>query len=42
MCLKAVDVKVRDKANGRRDSTTINTLDTQGCVLVCFQTLKQE
>ena len=27
-----------DKANGESDSTTINTLGTQGCVLVCFKT----
>ena len=38
MCLIAVDVKVRDKANGRSNSATINTLGTQGCVLVCFKT----
>ena len=27
-----------DNANGERDSTTINTLSIQGCVLVCFRT----
>ena len=27
-----------DNANGESDSATINTLDAQGCVLVCFRT----
>ena len=40
MCLIAVDVKVRDKANRRGDSATINTLGTQGCVIVCFKNLE--
>ena len=30
-----------DKANGESDSATINTLGTQGCVLVCFKTLNK-
>ena len=27
-----------NNANGESDSATINTLGTQGCVLVCFRT----
>ena len=27
-----------DNANGEGDSAIINTLDAQGCVLVCFRT----
>ena len=27
-----------DNTNGESDSATINTLDAQGCVLVCFKT----
>ena len=27
-----------DNANGESDSATINILDAQGCVLVCFKT----
>ena len=38
MCLKAVDVRKIDNTNGKSDSATINTLGTQGCVLVCFKT----
>ena len=38
MCLKSVDVRKEDNANGESDSATINTLGTQGCVLVCFRT----
>ena len=39
MCLGAVDVKKKiDNVNGKNDSATINTLGTQGCVLVCFKT----
>ena len=34
MCLKAVDVKEIDNANGESDNATINTLGTQGCTLV--------
>ena len=31
-----------DNANGESDSATINTLGTQGCVLVCFRNFKQK
>ena len=34
MYLGVVDVKVRDKANGRSDSATINTSNKGGCVFV--------
>ena len=37
MYLGVVDVKVRDKANGRSDSATINTSSKGGCVLVSFR-----
>ena len=37
MCLKAADVKVEDKANGRSDSATINTRGKEGCLLVSFR-----
>ena len=30
-----------DNANGKSDSATINTLGTQGCVLVCFKALNK-
>ena len=30
-----------DNANGESDNATINTLGTQGCVLVCFKTLNK-
>ena len=35
--LRIVDVKVKDKANGRSDSTTINTSSKGGCLLVRFR-----
>ena len=41
MCSKAVDVRKADNANGESDSATINTLGTQGCILVCFKTLNK-
>ena len=37
MCLKAVDVKVKDRANGRGDSATINTCGKEGCLFVSFR-----
>ena len=30
-----------DNANGKSESATINTLSTQGCVLVCLKTLNK-
>ena len=30
-----------DNSNGESGSATINTLVTQGCVLVCFKTLNK-
>ena len=37
MYLGVVDVKVRDKANGRGGSATINTRSKGECVLVSFR-----
>ena len=37
MYLKAVDVKVEDKTNGKSDSATINTSRRRGCLPVCFR-----
>ena len=39
---KSCECQKIDNVNGRSDSTTINTLGTQGCVFVCFKTLKQK
>ena len=38
---KSCECQKIDNANGRRDSTRINTLGTQGCILVCFKTLNK-
>ena len=37
MCLRIVDVNVKDKANVRSDSATINTSSKGGCLLVSFR-----
>ena len=37
MYLRAADVKVKDKTNGRSDSATINTSGKEGCLLVTFR-----
>ena len=37
MYLGVVDVKVRDKANGRSDGATVNTRSKGGCVLASFR-----
>ena len=37
MYLRSVDVKVKDKANGRSDSAIINTSSKGGCLLVSFR-----
>ena len=38
---KSCACQKKDNANGESDSATINTLGTQGCVLVCFTTLSK-
>ena len=37
MYLRTVDDKVKDKANGRSDSATINTSSKERCLLVSFR-----
>ena len=37
MYLRVVDVKVKDKTNGRSDSATSNTSGKEGCLLVSFR-----
>ena len=37
MYLRVVDVKAKDKTNGKSDSATINTSGEEGCLLVSFR-----
>ena len=39
--LKSCRCQKIDSTNGESDSVTINTLGTQGCVLVCFKILNK-
>ena len=38
MCVKSCGCQKIDNANAESDSAIINTLGSQGCVLVCFRT----
>ena len=37
MYLRLVDIKAKDKTNGKSDSATINTSGKEGCLLVSFR-----
>ena len=37
MYLRVVDVKAKDKTNGRSDSATMNISCKEGCLLVIFR-----